>query len=54
VAGKKRSGSRSRRLPIRLSLHYDSAIPLLENDAAINDGWFAEACANQLIKLIET
>jgi hypothetical protein len=35
-------------------LHYDSAIPLLENDAAINDEWFAEACAKQLIKLIET
>ena len=54
MAGKRRSGSRSRRLPIRLNLHLDPAISLLENDAAINDEWFAEACANQLIKLIET
>jgi hypothetical protein len=54
VAGKRRSGSRSRRLPIRLNLHLDPAISRLENDAAINDEWFAEACAKQLIKLIET
>jgi uncharacterized protein (UPF0261 family) len=37
-----------------LRRHLDPAISLLENDAAINDEWFAEACANQLIKLIET
>jgi uncharacterized protein (UPF0261 family) len=37
-----------------LRRHLDPAISLLENDAAINDEWFAEACAKQLIKLIET
>lgn len=32
--------------------HIDPAIPLVEIDAAINDEWFAEACATQLLELI--